>query len=79
MIRAKRARLRDANERALTGVDIGRILGVPARTVQEWLNGTTRFPVDRLVELRRRLDVGPLRFLAWAETISNTYTGGRDG
>jgi|TARA_R100000664_G_scaffold33950_1_gene52957 hypothetical protein len=63
------ARLKDPEGNRLTGVAIGEILKVPSRTVQEWLSGGAKFPIDKLVELQRHLDAGDRLFRRWCDEV----------
>lgn len=73
-----RAKLSDATGQRLTGTRIAKLLNVPTRTVQEWLSGGAKFPIEKLVELSSLMDVGDRAFRDWAYEIARARKGSAD-
>ncbi len=70
-----RAKLINANGERITGTMIAALLNratgenVSPRTVQQWLSGRSRFPIDRLYEIADLLDIGDHLFRRWCFLI----------
>ena len=68
--KSKRAKLNDAAGGRLTGTRIALLLSKPTRTVQEWLSGGAKFPIERLVDLASMVDIGDRGFRDWAVELA---------